>query len=539
MRILFIVLLLLFAWTGSAFARIDVTTVGATGNCTTDDTAAINTAIANAQASGGSNDIYFPSTGPTGCYKITSPILVNRTGAGRYEKMIHLSGDGMGRSVIKQFTASTAGVYYRGNVAGGPPNGFESDFSIKDLRITGVGSGNGLDVAGASYFRMEGVAIEAFEYGFDGADVEQSWFYSSNIQWNTYGMRFYGPALQITASNSINFYSMTVGNNAKYGLSMDGANAFAMYGGSIQYNGDINCTTNTPTSCWGARFTDTGKGSYNGGPGNVMFSQVWFEGNGGQADLWSVQLTSGSKTQFTIDNSTFVRTIPEGGSTKGYAVNQFRVDGNQLLSNYTIKNTSFGGYNSYSPSASRPMIVNANSNAVLAVDGSTTFVNVSGSTVERPAQSVLSSPFTFRAYLANNQSMTNSVVAKVNFDTVDFDGLNGWDATNHYYKPKVAGTYLVTFNWIINATYVVAPDSLKGWIAKNGTYAFAGAQGTWIAPSDTSGAMEKYTISGSALVELNGVSDTVEIDAYAGAFSPYLVGGSDRRTSVSISRVGP
>lgn len=48
-----------------------VTTFGATGNCSTDDTAAVQSAIASASAAGGTGIVYFPPVQAAGCYKIT------------------------------------------------------------------------------------------------------------------------------------------------------------------------------------------------------------------------------------------------------------------------------------------------------------------------------------------------------------------------------------------------------------------------------------------------------------------------------------
>jgi hypothetical protein len=540
-RILALVAGLLLS-TSCAFAEINVRNApySAVGDCNADDTTAINNAIADAIANGG-DSIYFPSTkfvdpAHPGCYRITNTLLINRLGKARYDGTIHLRGDGLSKSEIFLQAAALSAIKYTGDNAN---NGLESDLKIEGLRILGSNSGRGIEVIGAAYVTISDVAVEGFEYGYDGTNNDQTWFYSSQFQWNGNGIRFNTPGSPgITAANTINLYSTTIANNVLTGLTMDGANEFAMYGGGIYYNGTIDCTTNATTTCWGAKFINAGDGNYGGGPGTILFSGTSFEGNGGQADLWSVQTNSGSQIHMTIENTAFNRT--NAGGSKGYAQNQIRIDGTSTLSNYNIVNSNFWGYGSYVANAGRPMIVNNNTNAILSIDGHTKFGHVSGSTIERPSIAVLSSPFSFRVSLGSNQNLAYNTVTKVNFDTVDFDGLTGWDATNHVYKPNVPGTYLVSFSWIVNADYILSPDAMIAWVAKNGTIGSTGSsQGVWIAPSDSAGVQEKLSMTGTTLVQMNGLTDTLEIDARVLATSAHLIGGTTLGCFMAVSRVGP
>lgn len=98
---------------------------GATGNGSTDDTAAIQAALTAVQAAGGGTVLF-----PYGTYKISSALSV--------PSLVSLLGVGPNASVINQTSTSANGITYN-------PASL-SYASIEDLTITGPGSGTGVGV---------------------------------------------------------------------------------------------------------------------------------------------------------------------------------------------------------------------------------------------------------------------------------------------------------------------------------------------------------------------------------------------------------
>lgn len=148
----------------------------------------------------------------------------------------------------------------------------------------------------------------------------------------------------------------------------------------------------------------------------------------------------------------------------------------------------------------------------------------------------------FKAYLAASQSVTNGVTTKVLFDTVDWDTGSYWSVANHNYKPLVSGTYRVTFSVVPNLNSASAtPDAILGIISKNGIFGGGGiSQLLVVAPAVvTVGASDIAGVNGSTLVQMNGSTDTIEIDINFTGTSPAINGSANRVTQVTISRIGP
>lgn len=148
----------------------------------------------------------------------------------------------------------------------------------------------------------------------------------------------------------------------------------------------------------------------------------------------------------------------------------------------------------------------------------------------------------FRAYLAASQSVTNGVTTKVLFDTVDWDTGSYWSVTNRNYKPLIAGTYMVSFSAVPSLSSAsVQADGILGCVSKNGLFGSGGvSQLLTVSPSTvTVGAADITGISGSTLVQMNGSTDTIEIDISFAGTSPIIVGSANRVTQITISRVGP
>ncbi len=402
-KVLGLALSLLLLLSGAAAGAVNVKSApyNAVGDGSTDDTIAINAAIAAAVVAG--DTVFFPTS--TGCYKVSGTLLIDRSAiTTRFQGMVHLVGEGQSRSCIFTTAGTVPLIEYRGSTAV-----LESDFVMENLRLTGNGaSGTGIKVTRAAFVKLDNVRVEAFEYGFDGTDMDQSAFYHSQFTWNTKGVRFNASAtIGGTSANSIQFFDVSIGNNTQWGLEITHANAFAMIGGTIQYNGDTTCGgTGVLTNCFGAHFIDAGDGY-----GTAWFGGgAIFEGNGGISDLWSTQ--SADKINLTLDTVSFARTRITGGPViKGWATHQLFIDGSGANANYVIKNSNFYGYpaTGYAADASRIAIVNNNPNAVVDVDAATKF----WSTTETPDQTVLGmTPFTPTLTCFGGGSITGYVKQK-------------------------------------------------------------------------------------------------------------------------------
>lgn len=144
-----------------------------------------------------------------------------------------------------------------------------------------------------------------------------------------------------------------------------------------------------------------------------------------------------------------------------------------------------------------------------------------------------------RAILSGTQTLTSGTTAAVAFDATDFDTGSYFNTTTHRYLPLVAGTYNVCYSLIPSGTFIAQNDAVFVNVSKNGR---AGAGGTsqmlQVFPS-LAGTGDGTSSAGCTLVLMNGSTDTVEIDATVTATSPIIVGGANKTTQITATRVGP
>lgn len=331
--------------------RFDVKDFGATGDGVTNDTAAIQAAVDALMLAGG-GELHFPR----GTYLTTTQLLIDRSAvATRLAKLVCVTGEGPGASVISNTTLADAALKYQGATASD-----EAPFWISGIRITGgnVASSIGLQINAAAFVKIERVVVEGFAKNFDGTDIDQSEFHGCEFRWGERGMHFNGPS-SITATNSIQLFNTTISNNSVYGLYALQANSFNMFGGSIQYCGTIGVAGE-----YGAKFEDAGDG---GGYGTILFAGAILEGNGGDADVIFTQATGKSVVSFT--NAAFTRT------TAGYATNHILIEGSASDNNYSLDSCHFTSGAGYTPDAGRPVISVTNTSAKLFDDGRNVFQN--------------------------------------------------------------------------------------------------------------------------------------------------------------------
>jgi hypothetical protein len=126
----------------------------------------------------------------------------------------------------------------------------------------------------------------------------------------------------------------------------------------------------------------------------------------------------------------------------------------------------------------------------------------------------------FSAYRSTSQSATSGTMAKVNFDTEEFDSAGAYNNSSTYrFQPTIAGYYQVAGRVAGNAT--TASSSMLSAIYKNGSSYKVGP--LWTSP----GGLQGMSSGVSCLVYLNGTTDYVELWAQpAGTGTVTIAAGS-------------
>jgi hypothetical protein len=141
---------------------------------------------------------------------------------------------------------------------------------------------------------------------------------------------------------------------------------------------------------------------------------------------------------------------------------------------------------------------NSNTNRTLTLPDNTGTIITTGSTFAGTGPA-------FSAYASANQSLSNSTLTKIQFNTEEFDTANCYDnATNYRFTPNVAGYYQITMASAIGSTATgVANTQLVCAIYKNGSSFKFGGSTLLNNTYDMIAAV-------SALIYLNGSTDYVE-----------------------------
>jgi hypothetical protein len=242
---------------------INASAYGAVGNDSTDDTSALQAAIAAAQAA------RLPLYIPQGTYKITSALVITLPieiiGAGCQENGI--------RTIIKQYTNGAHGITRSQSVMV-----TIGDIKLSGFKVLGPGAastGYGLNWAAASYAgygnTFERIWVEGFARGFSGVSTVQSVFSQCYFLGNlTYGV-------YLEACDSQLFISCATGGYGGLGASgrcfqSIGGNKLVVDGGEhgncadflYAENGSVSIRNGNFESLTGSVLcTVTGAGSFN------------------------------------------------------------------------------------------------------------------------------------------------------------------------------------------------------------------------------------------------------------------------------------
>ena len=141
---------------------------------------------------------------------------------------------------------------------------------------------------------------------------------------------------------------------------------------------------------------------------------------------------------------------------------------------------------------------NSNTNRTLTLPDNTGTIITTGSTFAGTGPA-------FSAYASATQSLSNSTLTKIQFNTEEFDTANCYDnATNYRFTPNVGGYYQITMASAIGSTATgVANTQLVCAIYKNGSsFKFGG--------STLLNNTYDMVAAVSALIYLNGSTDYVE-----------------------------
>ena len=112
----------------------------------------------------------------------------------------------------------------------------------------------------------------------------------------------------------------------------------------------------------------------------------------------------------------------------------------------------------------------------------------------------------FEAYIAANQSPSDNVDTKVNFDTETYDSGGMYDTTNKRFLPTVAGKYFIYTHLCFSAEGVDRFHSCILQIRKNG----AKVKSIYYDDYDNYMSYVK-ACTGHCILDMNGSSDYVEI----------------------------
>ena len=147
------------------------------------------------------------------------------------------------------------------------------------------------------------------------------------------------------------------------------------------------------------------------------------------------------------------------------------------------------------------------SGSTIEQDGST-ILTVDGSGNITPSNNLYPKVPAFRATISASQSISDSTVTKVQFDTETFDTASCYDSTTNYrFTPNVAGYYQVNLTLDMRGT---SKTGILGYIYKNGI-----EDSRIFATRTATGVFEVQ--SGSVLIYMNGTTDYIEAYGYIAA----------------------
>jgi len=455
---------------------VSVKDFGATGNGTTDDTTAIQAAIYYAQTNGGC--VYLPA----GIYVISSSLNVQINSGGLPLLRPSICGDGAGATTILQ-TANASGIVVTGYTSNPADYMDLEDFTLQSNAVGGYG--NGISFSDSAFVNIDNVEVLGWENGVYGIDALSMTFTRLVSRFNINGFRFEssGSGTGYTSEpNAITMLGCTIGNNTNYGGWVVGAGTFTFVGGSIESNGE---STTMLSTNWGLRITNSG-GNFDQQSANGFNLQgVYFEGNGGQANLWIEQSVSRPGVTGAVVGCSFVVL----GSSYPAASVYLAATNSAYAFPVAFTGCGWSGLNVYTPSATRPTINNVSSVYPLALTGcsfySTTdqykqgapnryegnveaigYYDLNGNPIGSGGTGSLNTVLTvgntstLNGIFGGNGTSTGVLIGTKTYNSVNYAGIGAFPTTLYLANSATnSTTYAVEFT---NANFQPAVDSSAG-----------------------------------------------------------------------------
>jgi hypothetical protein len=240
---------------------VSVKAYGATGDGTTNDTAAIQAAIDYVYGAGGGT-VYFPP----GTYRVTS-IVRNWTNP----ITVNIKGSGKRSTVLRKFGSDATPVLDFSGIA----SMLEPYSEISDLEIDGnsVGNVNGLRATNYGRWVLRNVFIENCNYGLYCRGGLVFDVYDCTFQANLFGY-YCEKSADNVYSNLVTFYGGQFSGNSQWGLYIKQAGGVHVVGTDISFNG-----TSGDTGTGGIYYDVTMDDEV--GYAVASIKNAWFEGNFG------------------------------------------------------------------------------------------------------------------------------------------------------------------------------------------------------------------------------------------------------------------
>lgn len=329
---------------------VSVKDFGAAGDGATDDTAAINAALASIATTGGT--LYFPA----GKYVVSgSGLSLDQSGLSSGDTLtrVNLLGAGMGNTEI-YYTGSGSALTYTG--AATLP-GLLAYAQIEKIRFQGTSTTTaalvGLYVSYGAQIAIRDCLMENFYYGLSLSNCYSMEINNCIIIGNSIGV--YAQAVGASNFNDpqqLTFISCEIANNANGGAFFYDCACVQFLGGAIEENGQ----TGSASERYGVSVYQSTGGSFPtlGGAWGASFFAVYFENNANSGDIVFTAGTSTGQTGLLCSGCLFNRV---GTTTTDWSSNNINaVIGGSSLAIVTVTGCGFNGYGGYTPSSSRPYI---------------------------------------------------------------------------------------------------------------------------------------------------------------------------------------
>lgn len=313
---------------------------GAVGDGTGNDQPALQACVdyLTAMGVGGTIKLY-------GKLRITSSVVLdyaaNTEILSLENKTINIEGEGSGNTQIIHSGFTGPAIDYRGKVVSGGVT-TKQYFSAFSLRAEVPGVGTGFKGDNIAYALFIDVAFFSFEQAFDASDMLSSAFMGCLFLYGVNGIKLaYG---DFSRSNSVEFFSCTIGLFNEYGLQVTGGTLIKLFGGTVE---GIGVYGSNPNRC-AVEITNP---DVEGGTA-FMAHGTHFENNKGLADVL-FNLSTADPSVIDITACNFNRGDSTTKTTNNILVQQNTPTTGRV--DLTVK-SSFRHFGTYSPTLSEPAI---------------------------------------------------------------------------------------------------------------------------------------------------------------------------------------